>query len=148
MTEDQARLIDECVQRVAELPDRTSPDDWPDAMLVTADELRRILETVLLGRPVGPAETEEQYEHATRSKLSTAMPEVREVLRPDNELRPPVQTEQKGSSQSPARVSRLAAPAVVPAAPKEKCNPCDIEWVGQRDEVRIWKCRNCGRELS
>lgn len=31
------------VQRVAELPDRTSPDDWPDAMLVTADELSQII---------------------------------------------------------------------------------------------------------
>lgn len=31
------------IQRVAELPDRTSPDDWPEAMLVTAEELDRIL---------------------------------------------------------------------------------------------------------
>lgn len=29
---------------VAELPDRTSPDDWPEALLVTAEELREILE--------------------------------------------------------------------------------------------------------
>lgn len=35
--------IDRVLQRVAELPDRTSPDDWPDAMLVTQDELRHIL---------------------------------------------------------------------------------------------------------
>lgn len=35
--------IDEVIQAVAELPDRTSPDDWPDAMLVTGDELRDIL---------------------------------------------------------------------------------------------------------
>lgn len=28
---------------VAELPDRTSPHDWPDAMLVTADELTEIV---------------------------------------------------------------------------------------------------------
>lgn len=27
---------------VAELPDRSSPDNWPDAMLVTHDELRMI----------------------------------------------------------------------------------------------------------
>lgn len=31
------------VQRVAELPDRTSPEDWPEAMLVTADELSFII---------------------------------------------------------------------------------------------------------
>jgi hypothetical protein len=35
--------ISAVIQQVAELPDRTSPDDWPDAMLVTADELRQIL---------------------------------------------------------------------------------------------------------
>lgn len=32
------------VRDVAELPDRTSPDDWPEALLVTAEELREILE--------------------------------------------------------------------------------------------------------
>jgi hypothetical protein len=31
------------IKRVAELPDRSSPDYWPDAMLVTADELKFIL---------------------------------------------------------------------------------------------------------
>jgi hypothetical protein len=35
--------IDRIVQRVSELPDRTSPDDWPEAMMVTATELRQIL---------------------------------------------------------------------------------------------------------
>jgi hypothetical protein len=28
---------------LAELPDRTSPDDWPEAMLVTTDELQEIV---------------------------------------------------------------------------------------------------------
>lgn len=36
--------IDEVIKRIAELPDRTSPEDWPEAMLVTAEELRSILE--------------------------------------------------------------------------------------------------------
>lgn len=31
------------VQRVAELPDRSSPSDWPEAMLVTGEELIRIV---------------------------------------------------------------------------------------------------------
>lgn len=35
--------VDRIVGAVAELPDRTSPDDWPDAMLVTACELRAIV---------------------------------------------------------------------------------------------------------
>jgi hypothetical protein len=39
----QEEIIDRIVQAVAELPDRTSPDDWPEAMLVTADELRSIV---------------------------------------------------------------------------------------------------------
>ena len=30
-------------QRVSELPDRNSPEDWPEAMLVTADELSMIV---------------------------------------------------------------------------------------------------------
>ena len=31
------------VKRVAELPDRSSPDDWPEAMLVTSVELHQIV---------------------------------------------------------------------------------------------------------
>lgn len=34
--------------RVAELPDRTSPEDWPEAMLVTGDELAQIVEDELI----------------------------------------------------------------------------------------------------
>lgn len=45
--EEALRTIPEAIrrvsQRVAELPDRTSPDDWPEAMLVTATELESIL---------------------------------------------------------------------------------------------------------
>lgn len=40
---------DRIIQRVAELPDRTSPDDWPEAMLVTSEELRDIIEDELEG---------------------------------------------------------------------------------------------------
>lgn len=43
----QAVLIGKVIQAVAELPDRTSPDDWPEAMLVTAAELTAILEVAL-----------------------------------------------------------------------------------------------------
>jgi hypothetical protein len=35
--------VEQIIRRVAELSDRTSPDDWPEAMLVTAEELRDIL---------------------------------------------------------------------------------------------------------
>lgn len=35
------------IRDVAELPDRSSPDDWPEAMLVTGDELREIVRRAL-----------------------------------------------------------------------------------------------------
>jgi hypothetical protein len=41
------RFIISVIGDVAELPDRTSPDDEPDMMLVTADELKTILCTRL-----------------------------------------------------------------------------------------------------
>lgn len=41
------QAADRIIQDVAELPDRTSPEDQPDMMLVTADELRVIVETAL-----------------------------------------------------------------------------------------------------
>lgn len=46
-------VISGIIQEIAELPDRTSPVAWPEAMLVTADELRSILQAVL----VSPAAT-------------------------------------------------------------------------------------------
>ncbi len=49
-------LIDSACREVAELPNRTSPDDWPEAMLVTADELAAIL-SALLRRPQATEET-------------------------------------------------------------------------------------------
>lgn len=47
--------IDRIVGAVAELPDRTSPDDWPDVMLVTADELRAIVSAEIDALLVPPA---------------------------------------------------------------------------------------------
>ena len=37
--------IDSVLRDVAELPDRNSPEDWPEAMLVTGAELRQIIVT-------------------------------------------------------------------------------------------------------
>lgn len=37
--------IDNVLRDVAELPDRNSPKDWPEAMLVTGAELRQIIVT-------------------------------------------------------------------------------------------------------
>lgn len=42
--EEQARaLADRIVLDVCELPDRTSPEDWPEAMLVTGEELHLLV---------------------------------------------------------------------------------------------------------
>lgn len=57
--------IDEVLCAVAELPDRTSPDDWPDAMLVTAEELRAILKRRL--HPPTPAS--ERHTNIARSSF-------------------------------------------------------------------------------
>lgn len=40
---DHERIATRICQSVAEIPDRSSPDDWPEAMLVTADELHTIV---------------------------------------------------------------------------------------------------------
>ncbi len=43
-------------QRVAELPDRDSPEDWPEAMLVTHDELHMIVrEAIIAAQQEGAA---------------------------------------------------------------------------------------------
>ena len=41
-----ATTEDEIIRHVAELPDRSSPEDWPEAMLVTENELRKIIQSV------------------------------------------------------------------------------------------------------
>lgn len=46
MTE-RGPIITQIIQAVAELPDRTSPEDRPEMMLVSCDELEGILESHL-----------------------------------------------------------------------------------------------------
>lgn len=38
-----ARTLELIIRDVAELPDRNSPEGWPEAMIVTGDELRKIV---------------------------------------------------------------------------------------------------------
>jgi len=42
-TPEREALAEAICREVAELPDRSSPEDWPEAMIVTADELRNIV---------------------------------------------------------------------------------------------------------
>lgn len=44
---DAAGIATTVCRQVAELPDRNSPEDWPEAMLVTADELHMIVREAL-----------------------------------------------------------------------------------------------------
>ena len=46
--EEAEAVIQEVLYDVANLPDRSSPDDWPEAMLVTEKELKQILLDALL----------------------------------------------------------------------------------------------------
>lgn len=40
-------VVEKIIRDVAELPDRTSPADWPDALIVTSAELKQILDRYL-----------------------------------------------------------------------------------------------------
>ncbi len=53
------RVVDQIVRDVAELPDRTSPEDQPDMMLVTADELTLIVRRVLTQEGASEAQEKE-----------------------------------------------------------------------------------------
>ena len=47
MTTNTDKLAAQICRDVAELPDRNSPEDWPEAMLVTHDELQAIVTEAL-----------------------------------------------------------------------------------------------------
>lgn len=44
------QIADAICLEVCELPDRTSPDDWPEALLVTAEELHAICAALIRQR--------------------------------------------------------------------------------------------------
>lgn len=48
MALDATNFVTAVCRDVAELPDRNSPADWPEAMLVTAEELQRIISNQLV----------------------------------------------------------------------------------------------------
>lgn len=55
-------LVQKIVRDVAELPDRTSPEDWPEAMLVTGDELAGIIRKALAqAQPVAVPDGEPRF---------------------------------------------------------------------------------------
>jgi hypothetical protein len=99
--------IDSVVRDVAEIPDRNSPDDNPDMMLVTGGELRAII----LGRCVGkvaPPEVPAKIQLTYADGYAQAVEDHRE---PNEELRAFAES---GAADSPA--------------PSENCPDCDHKW--------------------
>lgn len=71
-----AEAIEEICRAVAELPDRNSPEDWPEAMLVTHDELAEIVSGALsAAAPAAPAApgkmTREAIDRAARYAIES-----------------------------------------------------------------------------
>jgi hypothetical protein len=48
--------IDRIIRDIAELPDRNSPEDWPEAMLVTGDEMEAFLKSYVCQQQSAPQE--------------------------------------------------------------------------------------------
>jgi hypothetical protein len=82
--EDIAALI---CRDVAELPDRSSPEDWPEAMLVTHDELSRIVVAALsAASPAAPQEPSSDSDHlasGASSEASTGVAHPLDLLLPE-----------------------------------------------------------------
>lgn len=68
MTNDQIEAV---IQRIAEIPDRNSPEDQPEMMLVTAKEIRNAIECVL-------EDAQEEAQHAAPTQ--TAPPSKHELI--------------------------------------------------------------------
>ncbi|MEL7112852.1 MAG: hypothetical protein AAGK93_07920, partial [Pseudomonadota bacterium] len=61
------------IQDVAELPDRTSPDEWPDAMIVTGAELEQIIINAMENFAARPAMEETESLRAQIAALKAAL---------------------------------------------------------------------------
>jgi len=73
-------IVADICMSVAELPDRTSPEDRPDMMLVTHDELQQIVTDALAATPTSPRDpyqpviTSEMVDAVRRDALPPASP--------------------------------------------------------------------------
>lgn len=72
----EAQIVADICQAVAELPDRNSPEDWPEAMLVTHEELAAIVRDALSAAAQAAAPTTEQaapgYPHEQMDAMALA----------------------------------------------------------------------------
>ena len=93
--------IDNVLRDVAELPDRNSPEDWPEAMLVTGDELRQIIVTH------APAEPVNARLLAALKRLSFCAQTTGGVAGRDDELCSAIEASAKAIAAAEAQQERL-----------------------------------------
>jgi hypothetical protein len=75
------KIAEKLVRSVAELPDRTSPDDWPEAMLVTQDELLEIARAALQqARDLGREEERKALTEIVSKKVKTAKEGIEAIV--------------------------------------------------------------------
>lgn len=127
------QVLHDIVRDVAELPDRTSPEDWPEAMLVTGEELIEIMWT-RLSRLSGERSRDELFRLRLKIKDADAIAKVADdwVKRGIIDAR---------SALADARLNygkpyeyESDAPGFLPAPPSEperdKCPNCEVGLCG------------------
>ncbi|MFE1574185.1 hypothetical protein ACFIQG_20600 [Comamonas odontotermitis] len=140
-------MADQICQRVAELPDRDSPADWPEAMLVTSDELRNI---------VLDAINDASQAVAVPDDVASALDRMDSLLKPGLGLlavgddsataaasRRDMATIRAAHAATPALPATKAAPAAVVYAEARECSHCNH--VGINDSADgVAACTRCG----
>ena len=123
-----AEVASQVCRAVAELPDRNSPDDWPDAMLVTHEELRAIVLEALeaAGRVQQAEPVGEIYSHNCNS-----LGVVHAVVRFDGPFDPNDQhtwPAQGAKVYLAAPAERAPSPTVVELVDDTMVNVCGTGW--------------------
>ncbi len=112
--------IDNVLRDVAELPDRNSPEDWPEAMLVTGAELRQIIVANAPAEPVNARLLE------ALKRLSFCAQTTGGVAGRDDELRSAIEASAKAIAAAEAQQERLLQDMQVRADEREACaKVCD-----------------------
>jgi len=81
------KVLDAIVLDIAELPDRSSPEDWPEAMLVTAEELKSIIrgnieDAALTGSAVEPPQPKRKMRASPLDDIHDECPDCRGTCSP------------------------------------------------------------------
>ena len=116
LREAQTQFIYRVLQEVAELPNRTSPDDWPEAMLVTHEELTSILRAALTSPAPQPADGVTQAQHEIVASIIDMVEHDQSRRAEMNRLR--------ADALRAVLARALASPAPQPAAPAPVWHGC------------------------